>query len=116
MTSLPVRQFQILAKNPERAAQFYERAFGWSIQSDNSLAYRAVETGGISGGIWPASPDGHGLVQLYLEVSDVAAIVENVVAAGGTVLIPPTTLPDGDELAIVLDPEQIPFGLFRRKT
>jgi uncharacterized protein len=115
MSTFPVRQFQILAKQPERAAEFYQRVFGWTIHSDNALAYRTVDTGGISGGIWPATPDGHGLVQLFLEVPDVAAAVAATADEGGTIVIPPTMLPGGDQLAVVLDPEGIPFGLFRPK-
>jgi hypothetical protein len=32
---------------------------------------------------------------------------------GGKVIIPPQMLPDGDELAVILDVEGIPVGLFK---
>jgi len=115
MSRFPVRQFQILAKNPQRAADFYQRVFGWSVGADNALAYRTVETGGIAGGIWPAPPDGPGMAQLFLEVPDVPAAAAAAADAGGTVVIPPAVLPEGDELAVIVDPEGIPFGLFKRK-
>lgn len=113
MSGYPVRQFQILSKNPQRAADFYERAFGWTVTADNALAYRTVTTGGIDGGIWPAPPDGHGFVQLFLEVPDVPAAAAKAADAGGAIVIPPTTLPGGDELAVIVDPENTPFGLFK---
>ena len=109
-----VTQFQILAKNPDRAADFYERAFGWQVRSDNALAYRTLETGGIAGGIWPAPPEGSAMVQLFLEVDDVSGAVGCATQAGAQVVIPPSTLPDGDEMAVILDPEGVPFGLFRK--
>ena len=109
-----VTQFQILAKNPERAAEFYQRVFGWRVHSDNALAYRTLDTGGIAGGIWPAPPEAPSMVQLFLEVADVSAAVATATEAGARVVIPPSTLPEGDEMAVILDPEGITFGLFSK--
>lgn len=111
----PITHFQILSRNPERAAEFYARLFGWTISAENALAYRQIDTGGIPGGIWPAPPDGHGMVQLFVGVADVAASVREAEAGGGTTLLPPQQLPDGDVMAIMLDPEGIPFGLVRAR-
>src|SRR5262245_3135014 len=114
----PVMQWQILAKDPDRAARFYERLFGWTVSMNNALGYRAVNTGserGAQGGIWPAPPEGHAMAQLFVEVEDVSASVEIAKSEGANVIIPPQKLPDGDEMAIILDPEGIPFGLFKGK-
>ncbi|HLG15660.1 MAG TPA: VOC family protein [Blastocatellia bacterium] len=112
----PVMRWQILAKDPENAAEFYTTLFDWTVNSDNPLGYRMVDTGsdrGIQGGIWPSPPEGHSLVQLYVEVDDVAASVEKATTLGASVIVPLQKLPDGDEMAIVLDPEGIPFGVFK---
>jgi hypothetical protein len=112
----PVVQWQIITRNPDRLADFYGKLFGWEIHANNALNYRMVDTGsekGIDGGIWPAPPEAPGFVQLFVEVEDVAASVAQVTALGGSVLIPPSPLPDGDELAIVRDPEGISFGVYR---
>jgi predicted enzyme related to lactoylglutathione lyase len=53
------------------------------------------------------------MVSLYVEVDDVAAFVTRATELGGTVVIPPQKLPDGDEMAVVLDVEGIPVGLFK---
>ena len=114
----PVTQFQILAKNPQTAADFYGKLFGWKFNSDNALGYQTVDTqskAGIQGGIWPAPPEGHALVQLFVEVPNVKAVVEQVGRLNGKVVIEPQTLPDGDIMAIILDPEGIPFGLFQSR-
>ena len=116
--SHPVKQFQILAKNPDKAAEFYGKLFGWTIDASNALGYRVINTGssaGIHGGIWPAPPEGHAMVQLFVEVDDLAHIVELAQQTGGNVIIPPQTLPDGDAMAVILDTEGIPFGLFKPK-
>ena len=110
----PVTQFQIISKNPDKASEFYGKLFGWSVDTNNAMGYRVVKTGsevGIQGGIWPSPPEGHSMVQLFVEVEDVKTAVERATQLGAKVIIPPQTLPDGDEMAMVLDPEGISFGL-----
>ena len=112
----PVMQWQILAKDPNRLAGFYGDLFAWKVSADNPLNYRMVDTGspqGISGGIWPAGPEGHSFVQLFVDVDDVERYVARVVELGGTTIFPRQVLPGGDEMAIVRDPEGIPFGLVK---
>jgi predicted enzyme related to lactoylglutathione lyase len=112
----PVMQFQIIAKSPAETAAFYSRLFGWKIDADNALGYRRIDTGtgqGIQGGIWPAPPQAPDFVQLFIAVPDVAAAVAQATGLGARVLIPPTTLPDGDQMAVMLDPHGMSFGLMR---
>jgi predicted enzyme related to lactoylglutathione lyase len=111
-------QFQILSKNPDKSAAFYGKLFGWSIDADNALGYRTIETNsdqGIGGGIWPCPPEGHAFVQFFVHVADISKTVEQARQLGGKVIIAPQKLPDGDELAILHDAEGIPFGVYRAK-
>jgi predicted enzyme related to lactoylglutathione lyase len=112
----PVTQFQILAKNPERAAKFYGALFGWTSSTDNPLGYHQIHTGadrGINGGIWQSPPEGHSFVQLFVEVDDVAKAAADAVALGGGVIIPPQELPGGEAMAILRDPEGVPFAAYK---
>lgn len=115
----PVLRWQILAKNPEACAAFYSQVFDWQISAANQLSYRSVETGaegGIDGGIWPVAPgEGHPMVQLFVGVADVQAFVDKAVSAGATVIVPRQVLPDGDEMAILLDTEGMPFGIMKQR-
>lgn len=125
-TPAPVVSWQIVTKDPAGAARFYGQLFGWRIDAGNALGYREVTTGtgpgtaggadarGLSGGIWPAPPDGGNLVQLFVGVDDVAAAVARAQELGARVLVPPAVLPDGDEMAILLDPAGLSFGVVRR--
>jgi predicted enzyme related to lactoylglutathione lyase len=109
-------QWQILAKEPDKLADFYTKLFGWKVNANNALNYRQIDTAskrGIGGGIWPAPPEGHAMVSLYVEVDNVKQYVERAAGLGGKTLIPPQKLPDGDEMAVVLDLEGIPLGIFR---
>ncbi|HEY6333924.1 MAG TPA: VOC family protein [Blastocatellia bacterium] len=115
----PVVRIQILAKGPDQAARFYHSVFGWKVDENNALGYRSLDTGserGINAGIWPSPPDGHSFVQLYIEVEDVGASVDQAVGMGGRQIIAPLKLPDGDEMAVIADPEGIPVGLFKPRS
>jgi predicted enzyme related to lactoylglutathione lyase len=113
----PVLEWQMLVKDPDAAASFYAGLFGWTVDSNNALGYRRVNTGGaggIDGGIWPSPPEGHNLVQLFIGVDSVRDYHARAEQMGARTIVPPQTLPDGDELAILLDPSGMPFGIIRR--
>ena len=103
----PVVQWQIVAKDPDALTRFYASLFGWKVKTNNALGYREVDTQsprGINGGVWPSPPEGHNLVQLFVEVDDVDAYIAKATKLGATVIVPKSELPDGDALAIILDP------------
>jgi len=113
----PVMQFQIISKKPEETASFYSDLFGWTIDADNPMGYRRIDTGstdGIQGGIWPAPPQAPNFVQLFVSVSDVRSSVQKAEELGARVLIPPTLLPEGDEMAVMHDPGGMSFAVWRR--
>jgi len=113
----PVLQWQLVSKNPEQLARFYGELFGWSITTKNALGYRQVSTGerGLGGGIWPAPPDAHSFVQLFVGVPDVGQAVARATELGARVIVPPTTLTDGDVMAVLADPCGVTFGVMRHE-
>lgn len=114
----PVMQFQILSKTPRETARFYSTLFGWSVDADNPLGYRRIDTGstaGIQGGIWPAPPQAPNFVQLFIEVDDLDAAVAHAEGLGAKQIIPPTRLPEGDQMAVILDPQGMSFGIWRSR-
>ncbi len=65
------------------------------------------------GGLWPiADQEGHSMVQLFIRVDDVKAHVKKAESLGARVVIPPQTLPAGDQMAVAVDPDGIPFAIF----
>lgn len=114
--SHPVTQFQILAKDPDAVARFFGKLFGWRVDANNPLGYRRIDTGsgvGIQGGIWPAPPQAPDFVQLFIEVDDVEAMVEKAKKEGAQIIVPPSKLPEGDEMAVLLAPNQMSFAVHR---
>jgi uncharacterized protein len=112
----PVMQFQILSKAPDETAQFYSTLFGWTVNADNPLGYREISTGsadGIQGGIWPAPPQAPTFVQLFMAVDDLNTCVQRAEEMGAKLIIPPTSLPNGGQLAVMHDPQGMSFGLMK---
>ena len=108
-----VVRWQIITPNPEATARFYSAMFSWSVTGNNAMAYREVETGkpGVDGGIWPGPPDQPPMLQLFISVPDVGKAVENAVSLGAKVVLPDSLLPDGDRIAVILDPVGLSVGL-----
>lgn len=112
----PVTQFQILSKTPDETATFYSKLFGWKIDANNAMGYRRISTGsnqGIQGGIWPAPPQAPDFVQLFVTVDDVQVAVDTALSLGATILIPRTTLPEGDQMAVLLGPGAMSFAVWK---
>lgn len=110
----PVVQFQILSKAPDETARFYSALFGWTVDAGNSMGYREINTGsteGIQGGIWPAPPQAPSFVQLFIAVDDVPASAKKAQDMGAKQIMPATKLPDGDEMAVLLDPLGMSFAV-----
>ena len=84
-------------------------------QSNGLSPYRYRLPQGIQGGIWPAPPQSPDFVQLFVAVEDIQAAVDRAQQLGARILIPPTKLPEGDEMAVLHDPQGISFGLWRRR-
>jgi predicted enzyme related to lactoylglutathione lyase len=112
----PVVHWQALVKDPEKAARFYAACFGWTVDDANALGYRAIPADGrgIGGGIWPL-PDGTPMVQLFVEVASVDDALVTAQTNGANVVIPKQVLPDGDEMAVIVDPEGVAWGLMRAR-
>jgi uncharacterized protein len=111
----PVVKFQLVVGDPARAAAFYRDLFDWTVRGDDALGYRELCTGdarGIDGGIWPSpEPQRPPMVQLFIEVPDIDAHLARAEALGAQLVIPRTPLPDGDVIAVILDPCGVALGL-----
>lgn len=114
----PVLQFQIISNDPDKCARFYSELFEWKINTNNAIGYRTIDTGstkGIQGGIWPAPPQAGTFLQFFVSVDDVKSAVARAEQLGGRLLIPPTVLPDGDEMAVMHDPQGMSFALLKSR-
>ena len=114
----PVVRWQIVAPDPDATLAFYRQLFGWTVSQANALGYREVAAGdgGIGGGVWPAPPQATPFVQLFVAVPDVEAHLQRATELGARVLVPTTALPDGDTMAVLLDPTGLAFAICAERT
>jgi len=66
------------------------------------------------GGTGPARLEANSFVRLFVQMDHTSAAVEQAESIGATTLIPPQRLPDGAEMAVLHDPEEIPAALTKR--
>ena len=115
----PVVHWELLSKDPAKAAAFYEQVFDWKIQHRPELNYRLVDTGGdggINGGIMkPEHPEPWpGNMTVYIDVDDLAAYRKRVVQAGGRILIEEQEVPGMGALSLFTDPDGRMMGLWKQ--
>ncbi len=114
----PVVRWQIISPEADRAAGFYQKLFAWKLSKANGLGYRELNSStgeGAEGGVWPAPPGQPGFVQLFVEVENVDDTITTATKLGATIIVPKSVLPDGDTMAILLDPTGLSFGVCQLK-
>jgi uncharacterized protein len=113
--------YELMTTDAEGVSAFYGAVFGWSVgpQPDGPIDYRMIETAtGNVGGLLALSPEmqAHGARPtwlFYLGVDDVDVTVAAVEASGGKVLRPAETMAGVGRIAMVADPQGIPFYVMR---
>lgn len=107
----PVAMVVIAAKELQASHAFYATVFGWPMQALGPEMVAAAPPGGPSVVLRGNLPEGFQGVVPYLDCPDVAASLQRVVAAGGTVERAPWAGPMGSTLARYSDPSGTIYGL-----
>lgn len=119
----PVSHFEIPASDPDRAAEFYKKTFGWQVQALPEMNYWMVfttpsdpetgpkEPGAINGGIWKGDRNDKPII--VVSVKDLDAYLKKVQKAGGKVVLEKTTVGDMGLYARFQDPEGNVLGLWQ---
>ncbi|MCC2977936.1 VOC family protein [Sphingomonas sp. PL-96] len=111
--------YELLTPDPDGARGFYEAVIGWTVGApmSDAMDYRLIDTGeGEVGGIARLTPEMPGAKPgwlFYIGVDDVDAAVTRIEQAGGAVHEPPQTIAGVGGLALVVDPQGIPFYVMR---
>lgn len=114
--------YELQTSDPDAAKTFYDDVVGWTVDAKpmGEMDYRMIDTGGgnFVGGVMRLTDDmkaggARPGWMFYIGVNDVDASVGKVKAAGGGVIMPPWDIPDIGRMAIVRDPQGIPFYVMR---
>ncbi|HEY2548117.1 MAG TPA: VOC family protein [Candidatus Acidoferrum sp.] len=113
-----VIHFEIPAAEPDRAAAFYGKVFGWKFDKwPGPMEYWMVVTGkdgepGINGGMI-RKPGGVASTTNTIGVDSVDAAVKAVLKAGGKNIVPKTPIPTIGYFAYCEDTEGNVFGVMQ---
>ena len=113
--------YELMTSDAAAAKAFYDTVVGWTIDAENSapegsMDYRMIVRGdgGFAGGMLALTDDmtanGARPGWLgYLHVPDVDAAGAAIVAEGGTMHMPPQTMPGVGRMAMLADPQGAPI-------
>ncbi|QGQ94215.1 VOC family protein [Paenibacillus psychroresistens] len=106
--------FEISSQEPEKAAEFYSKVFGWEI-AEPQWNYQAVKTaGGVNGGI-SGPPDDHPAgTRIQIEVDSIDDAISKAKDLGATIVKDKMDF-DTFYLAYLIDPTGVHFGLTQIK-
>ena len=111
----PVVWFEVVGKDGPELQRFYGKLFNWQVSdAGDGSGYGLVQAAekGIGGGIGASQDGGPGHVTFYVEVDDPAAYLTRAEQLGGTVILPPTEIPQFHlTFAMFADPEGHAIGL-----
>jgi predicted enzyme related to lactoylglutathione lyase len=113
-----VIHFELPADNPERAAEFYKKVFGWNFQKwEGPQEYWLVSTGpdnkpGINGGLLRREQPGAGTCNT-IDVPSVDQAVASITKHGGKNVVPKMAIPGIGFCAYCSDTEGNVFGLLQ---
>lgn len=114
--------YELLTSDADASKAFYEEILGWKVhppQPGDEKGYRMLDTGnGFVGGMMQLNDTmrakgAEPTWLFYVGVADVDATTEKARSAGATVLMPPFDLPDIGRMAMLADPQGIPFYVMR---
>jgi hypothetical protein len=112
----PIVHFEIMGKDAVRLQKFYAELFGWKVgePAPEMGMYAVVDaaSSGVAGGIGQ-EPSGSTRVTVYVQVPDLQATLDQAVAKGGKVVMPPMEIPGVVTLAQLADPDGNVIGLVK---
>jgi predicted enzyme related to lactoylglutathione lyase len=110
---------ELATRDPDGAAQFYRTVFGWQpdVQDMEGTPYTVFRVGerGVAGMMpmtgdqWPADLPAHWMP--YFGTADTDATAAKIQELGGSVSVPPVTVPDVGRFAVVGDPAGAYFSI-----
>lgn len=109
--------YELITGDAAKALDFYMKVVGWETHSSDGAGFtyhhlRAPDGQDVGGIMEMADGPPPGWLG-YIGVSDVDGQVEQIEAAGGSVHVPPTDIPDVGRFAMVADPQGAPFYVMR---
>ena len=110
----PVVHWEIVARDPQRQADFYRTLFNWQVGEGRVMQIPAGIGGPEPGPSGHIRAGAHPAVVLYVQVRDLRAALVRAHELGAGLLAEPFEVPNGPTLAAVQDPEGNPLVLVQQ--
>ncbi|MEU9286067.1 VOC family protein [Streptomyces sp. NPDC048275] len=106
---------ELMTRAPDRATEFYTTVFGWSLSASEDYPQWGIAGADFGGMVtmgehFPHEVPAHWLP--YFAVEDVDDTAAATVGAGGSMLMEPTSVPEGPRIAVLRDPQGALFGIY----
>jgi predicted enzyme related to lactoylglutathione lyase len=110
--------YELTTPDPDASKRFYQPLVGWSTQPFDNDYSMWTNGGQPIGGIFRLGPEqqAQGIPpnwMPYVEVNNVDESASRASAAGGTVVVPPTEIPNTGRFAVLQDPHGATFGIYK---
>jgi predicted enzyme related to lactoylglutathione lyase len=114
--------YELMTPDAEGAKAFYDAVVGWSISegAPEFQGYRMIgrSDGGNGGGVLPLTDEmqQHGARPMwlgYISVADVDQAIASITQSGGKSLMPAFDIPNIGRIALVADPQGVPFYVMK---
>jgi uncharacterized protein len=109
--------FELITPDIDKGTSFYPAVVGWGTQAMDmgGFTYNMLTQGETPqcGVIHPPMEGVPAQWVSYLSVDDVDAKAKAVVAAGGSIIVPPADIPTIGRFCLVADPQGATFNLFK---
>jgi predicted enzyme related to lactoylglutathione lyase len=109
--------FEIPATDPSRSRKFYTDVFGWGFEEMPGMNYWITQAGpkeeeGINGAVMKRQDKDQPLT-IQIGVSNIDASLAMIEKAGGTVVVPKTSIAGMGHFAYFKDPDGVIVGLWQ---
>ena len=114
--------FDLMSRDPARAAEFYQQIFGWELEAPAHPEFGGYQNFTRNGkrvaGLVPQMPgaEAANIWSVYLHTADGAATIAAAEAAGATVMVPPMPVGDLGSMMVVTDPAGAVIGFWQPGT
>ena len=104
---------QLNTTDADSAISFYTELCGWEKREGPFPGYHVIANGDENLGGITGLPEGESRPHWipYVTVSDADAIIAKAGSLGGSLLVPPSDLPDGGKFAVISDPQGGAIGV-----
>ena len=114
----PVVHWEFWSQDPGKVSDFYAQVFDWKIANIPEMNYNLVDTeseAGIGGGIMkPQEGDWPSNMTFYIDVDDLAAYREKILAAGGQIVVEEVEVPNVGWFSLFADPDGRVVGMWKQ--